>query len=60
MAAKIAVDGPGDQLWRGTTCGVTVPLFDIYCNQSHEQPTLFMSQLIEANSLNYIHKSANF
>ena len=24
MAMKFAIDGPGDQLWWGTTCGVTV------------------------------------
>ena len=23
MAIKISVDSPGDQLWQGTTCGVT-------------------------------------
>ena len=25
MATKFAIDGPGDQLWRGTTCGVIGP-----------------------------------
>ena len=23
MATKFAIDGPGDQLWQGTTCGMT-------------------------------------
>ena len=26
MATKFALDGRGDQLWRGTTCGVTDPM----------------------------------
>ena len=28
---KIVVDGPGDQLWWGTTCGVTVLYHRIHC-----------------------------
>ena len=46
MATKFAKDSPGDQLWRGTTCGVTVllcqnlfPCFLTFCSSERLIPT---------------------
>ena len=49
-ATQYAVDGPGDQLWRGTTCGVTVPPLVLSQLSSDQKERLISARLIDSRS----------